>query len=47
MAVGEGVDIAVKVGDRVLYQKYSSADVETGLGNLTFVAQKSIMATLS
>lgn len=47
IAVGEEVDIAVKAGDVVLYQKYSSADVETPGGELTFVAQRSIMATLS
>ncbi len=45
--MGDDVDIAVKKGDKVLYSKYSSSDVEVGEGNITFVAQKSILATLS
>lgn len=47
VAVGDDVDLGVKVGDTIVYQKYSSADVETGAGDLTFVAAKSVLATLA
>ncbi len=47
VAVGDDVDLGVKVGDVIVYQKYSSADVETGAGDLTFVASKSVLATLA
>ncbi len=47
VAVGKEVDIAVKAGDRILYSKYSTSDISVPDGDVTFVAQKSILATLS
>ncbi|KAL3148699.1 hypothetical protein ABBQ38_014112 [Trebouxia sp. C0009 RCD-2024] len=47
LAVGEDVDIDVKVGSKVLFSKYSSSDVKSADGDVSFVAQKSILATLS
>ncbi|KAK9817783.1 hypothetical protein WJX72_002096 [[Myrmecia] bisecta] len=47
LAVGEDVDIEVKQGDRVVFSKYGSTDVNVEDGQISFVAQKSIMATLS
>lgn len=50
VAVGSAVNVQevnVKVGDNVLYSKYSTSDVETEGGAITFVAEKSILAVLS
>lgn len=50
LAVGSAVnaqEVNVKVGDNVLYSKYSTSDVETAGGPITFVADKSILAVLS
>ena len=47
VAVGKEVDIAVKAGDNILYSKYSTSDIAVPDGDVTFVAQKSILATLS
>ncbi|KAL4457519.1 hypothetical protein ABPG75_012384 [Micractinium tetrahymenae] len=47
IAVGEDVDIGVAAGDRVLFSKYSSSDLEVPDGEVCFVAQKSILAKLS
>ncbi|EFN58613.1 hypothetical protein CHLNCDRAFT_140815 [Chlorella variabilis] len=47
LAVGEDVDIGVAAGDRVLFSKYGSSDVEVPDGEICFVAQKSILAKLS
>ncbi len=49
LAVGGALseEVKVKVGDKVLYSKYSTSDVETASGNITFVAEKSILAVLS
>lgn len=47
LAVGEDVDVGVKVGSTVLFSKYSSSDVKVPDGEVCFVAQKSILATLS
>ena len=47
LAVGEEVDIGVAKGDRVLFSKYSSSDVEVPDGEVCFVAQKSVLAKLS
>lgn len=47
LAVGEDVKIDVKVGNKVLYSKYSSSDVKIPDGEVSFVAEKSILATLS
>jgi chaperonin GroES len=47
VAVGSEVDIAVKKGDKVIYSKYSTSDVSVPDGDVTFVAQKSVLATLS
>jgi chaperonin GroES len=47
VALGDEVEVSVKVGDRVLFSKYGSSDVEVPGGDVCFVAQKSIMAVLS
>lgn len=47
LALGDDTDDGVKVGDKILYTKSQSSDVETADGNITFVAQKSILAILS
>ena len=49
VAVGSAVseEVKVKIGDNVLYSKYSTSDVETAGGPITFVAEKSILAVLS
>lgn len=47
LAIGEDVDCGVAVGDQVLYTKYGSSDMEGPDGELSFVAQKSILAKLS
>ena len=47
LAVGEEAEISVKVGDIVLFSKYSTTDVKVPDGEVCFVAQKSILATLS
>lgn len=47
LAKGEDVDIAVNVGDTVIFQKYSSSDVKVPDGDIIFVAQKSVLAVLS
>ena len=45
LAVGE--DLEIQAGDTVIYSKYSTTDVKTPEGDISFVAQKSILATLS
>lgn len=47
LAKGEDVDISVSVGDKVIFQKYSSSDVKVPDGDIVFVAQKSVLAVLS
>ena len=47
LAKGEDVDIGVNVGDKVIFQKYSSSDVKVPNGEIVFVAQKSVLAVLS
>jgi len=47
VAVGDEVDIPIAAGDNVLYTKYGSSDIETDDGDVSFVAQKSILAKLS
>lgn len=47
LAVGSEVDVKVKKGDKVLFAKYSTSDVEVPDGQVTFVAQKSVLAVLS
>ena len=47
VAVGKEVEISVKAGDKVLYSKYSTSDITAQDGDVTFVAQKSVLATLS
>lgn len=47
IAVGKDVEVAVKTGDKILYSKYSTSDISVPDGEVTFVAQKSILATLS
>jgi chaperonin GroES len=46
VALGDEVDLDVKAGDMVVYQKYAMAEVEVPEGEVLFVAQKSIMAVL-
>ncbi len=46
IALGEEVDISLKKGDTVIFQKYAMAEVEVPDGDLVFVAQKSVMGTL-
>lgn len=47
LAKGEDVDIAVDVGNKVIFTKYSSSDVKVPEGEIVFVAQKSVLAVLS
>ena len=47
LAVGGEVDIKVSKGDKIVYSKYSTSDVSVPDGDVTFVAQKSVLATLS
>ncbi|CAL5227693.1 g10701 [Coccomyxa viridis] len=47
LAKGEDVDISVSVGDKVIFQKYSSSDVKVPDGEIVFVAQKSVLAVLT
>lgn len=47
LAVGSEVEIKVSNGDTVVYSKYSTSDIPSPEGDVTFVAQKSILAILS
>lgn len=47
LAVGSEVEVKVKKGDKVLFSKYSTSDVSVPDGEVTFVAQKSVLAVLS
>lgn len=47
LGVGPGVKLSVSAGDTVLYSRYSSSDVEAPQGEVTFVAESSIIAKLS
>ena len=47
LGVGEDVETEVKVGDTVVFSKYSTSDIKVSDGEVCFVAQKSILATLS
>lgn len=44
--MGDEVDLEVKAGDWVVFQKYAMAEVEVPEGEVLFVAQKSIMGVL-
>lgn len=46
LAVGDEVDLPIKAGDMILFQKYAMAEVEVKEGQILFVAQKSIVAKL-
>mmetsp|Transcript_8420 Transcript_8420/g.22483 ORF Transcript_8420/g.22483 Transcript_8420/m.22483 type:complete len:132 (-) Transcript_8420:377-772(-) len=46
LAIGEEVELPLKVGDFVAFQKYAMAEVEVKDGAVLFVAQKSIMGKL-
>eukprot|EP00873_Tetraselmis_striata_P006645 jgi/Tetstr1/426909/TSEL_017122.t1 len=46
-ALGEGVDIAVEIGQTVLYNKQQITEVPLGTSSVVFVAQGSIAAVLS
>lgn len=39
--------VDIKVGSKVVFSKYSSSDVKVPDGDVSFVAEKSILATLS
>ena len=47
LAVGSEVEVKVAKGDTVVYSKYSTSDIPAPGGDVTFVAQKSILAVLS
>jgi len=48
LAVGDEVELeGVKVGDRVLFSKYGSSNIEVPDGEVCFVQQRSVMAKLS
>ena len=47
LAVGEDVKVEVKKGSKVIFSKYSSTDVKVPGGDVSFVSEKSILATLS
>jgi chaperonin GroES len=48
LAVGDEVELeGVKVGDRVLFSKYGSSNIEVPGGEVCFVQQRSVMAKLS
>lgn len=47
IAVGDEVNVSVKKGDTVVFSKYSTSDVSLPDGDVTFVAQKSVLAVLS
>ncbi len=47
VAIGDEVEIKVAVGDRVLFSKYGTSDVDAPDGKVSFVAEKSILAILS
>ncbi|KAF5830926.1 chaperonin 11 [Dunaliella salina] len=46
LAIGDKVELPLKVGDFVTFQKYAMAEVEVKDGAVLFVAQKSIMGKL-
>lgn len=46
LAVGDEVDLPIKAGDMILFQKYAMAEVEVKEGQILFVAQKSVVAKL-
>ena len=47
LAIGEDVKIEVKKGSKVVFSKYASSDVKVPGGDVSFVSEKSILATLS
>ena len=47
LGIGEDVETEVKVGDVVVFSKYATSDIKVPDGEVCFVAQKSILATLS
>ncbi|GMH41929.1 hypothetical protein BSKO_09848 [Bryopsis sp. KO-2023] len=47
IAVGDGVELGVSKGDKVIYVSESVAHVEVSDGEITFVSGKSILATMS
>lgn len=46
IAVGNEVKLPLAKGDKVIYQRYATAEVEVPEGTVYFVAEKSIMAKL-
>ncbi|GAX77555.1 hypothetical protein CEUSTIGMA_g4999.t1 [Chlamydomonas eustigma] len=46
VAVGSEVELPLKSGDAIVYQKYAMAEVEVPDGQLVFVAQKSVIGKL-
>jgi chaperonin GroES len=47
ISMGEGVELPLKKGDNIVYQKYAMAEVEVPDGDLVFVAQKSVMGVMA
>ena len=47
LAIGEDVELAVKKGDKIIYSTDSSAKVEVPDGEIYFLPEKSILATIS
>lgn len=47
LAVGNEVNVKVNKGNTIVYSKYSTSDIPSPEGDVTFVAQKSILAVLS
>jgi len=46
VAVGSKVKLAVSKGDVVLFSKAGTSDIEVADGEITFVAESSVLATL-
>jgi len=46
LAVGESVELQVKAGDMIVYNKYAMAEVEVPAGEVVFVAEKSVLGKL-
>ncbi len=46
IAIGAEVDLPLKKGDAIVYQKYAVAEVEVPDSTLIFVAQKSVIGVM-
>ena len=47
LSVGDDVELKVSKGDRVVFNMFSSAKVEVSDGEIVFVHDKNILATLN